>query len=262
MTPAFPFGQPVRSVPPRRAPTNDVFVLGAYPSALHVSWRADETLRVQALPVENEPISFWTGDDRVERVGAWMETVGWRREWGNVEAAEEKFNGSSGRSVRDEVLEPLASSLDRAWVTDCLDLYHVSDGVGERLRGDVGARLETIGRSAVGLLSHPSEERIVVDALAHHRERIASELEESGALVLVTLGNAALRVLADLLGISGVRKLTAAPSAYGRPVRGRFGGRDVVWYPVCHPGQRNREYRDAHAAWKTAVREGDGQFVG
>lgn len=80
MTPTFAFGQPVTLVRPRRAPINDLFVLGTYPSALHVSWRADETLRVQALPIDNEPISFWTGDDRAERVGAWMKTVGWQRE--------------------------------------------------------------------------------------------------------------------------------------------------------------------------------------
>lgn len=260
MTPTFPFGQPVKPVPPRRAPINDLFVLGAYPSSLHVSWRADETLRIQALPIDNEPVSFWTGADRVERVGVWMKNVGWQREWGHVEAAKEIFNGSSGRSVRDEVIEPLGSLLDRAWVTDCLDLYHMSDGVHERLLDDVGARLETIGRSAVALLPHPSEGGIVAEALTHHRERIASELEESGAPVLVTLGNAALRVLADVLGVSTIRGLTPDLSAYGHPVHARFGGREIVWYPVCHPGQRMPAYRRAHDVWKMAMSRGRRQI--
>ena len=253
MTPTYPFGQPVRPVPPRRAPINDLFVLGAYPSALHVNWQPDKNLHIQALPVDNEPTTFWTGDDRVERVSTWARRVGWKAKWGHIEAAAETFNGSSGRSVRDDVIEPLGSSLDRAWVTDCLDLYHVSDGVGRRLGDDVGARLETIGRSAAGLLPHPSEQQIVVEALAHHRQRIAAELEESGAPVLVTLGNAALRVLADLLRLSVIHKLTPDRSFYGRPVRARFGGRDRVWYPVCHPGQRHLDYRSAHAAWKATV---------
>jgi hypothetical protein len=253
MTPTFPFGQPVTPVRPRRAQVNELFVLGAYPSALHVLWQPDPGLRIQALPVDNEPTSFWTGDDCLEQVNNWKSTVGWQAEWGHVAAAGKAFNGSSGRSVRVDVMEPLGSSLDRAWVTDCLDLYRMSSGVGKRLGDDVGARLGTIGRSATGLLPHPSEQQIVGEALAHHRKRIAGELEQSGASLLVTLGNAALRVLADLLGLSAIQKLTPDQSVYGRPVRAQFGGRDVVWYPVCHPGQRKPEYRSAHAAWKATV---------
>lgn len=253
MAPTFPFGQPVRPVSPRRAQVNDLFVLGAYPSALHVLWQPDASLRIQALPVDNEPTSFWTGEDRVEQVSIWKSKVGWQTDWGHVGAAQETFNGSSGRSVREDVIGPLGSSLDRAWVTDCLDLYRLSDGVSARLERDVGPRLKAIGQAAKGLLPHPSERQIVVEALAHHRKRIAGELEESGAPVLVTLGNAALRVLADLLELSVIRQLTPDPSVYGLPIRARFGGRDLVWYPVCHPGQRNLKYRSAHAAWKATV---------
>lgn len=61
----FFFGQPVL---PRRAVADgqrDVFVLGAYPSALHVEWTPPSPHRpVRALAVDNEPEPFWNGAPR------------------------------------------------------------------------------------------------------------------------------------------------------------------------------------------------------
>jgi hypothetical protein len=112
----------------------------------------------------------------------------------------------------------------------------------------------------VALLPHPSEGRIVAEALAHHRERIASELEESGAPVLVTLGNAALRVLADVLRVSSIHGLTPDPAVYGQTVHARFGGHEIAWYPVCHPGQRKPAYQRVHDLWKMAMSRGRRQI--
>lgn len=82
-----------------------------------MSWQADKDLRIQALPVDNEPTSFWTGDDRVERVSTWKRKVGWQADWGHVEAAGETFNGSSGRSVRDDVIGPLGAPRTKSSLT-------------------------------------------------------------------------------------------------------------------------------------------------
>jgi hypothetical protein len=49
----------------------DLFVLGAYSSALHVRWTPPEQTklrRIKALAVDNEPEPFWTGDDEPERI--------------------------------------------------------------------------------------------------------------------------------------------------------------------------------------------------
>ena len=60
----FPFGAPVKSVGTSQPDREfSAFVLGAYPSALHVSWRAPNGQRVSALPVDNEPYPFWDGAD-------------------------------------------------------------------------------------------------------------------------------------------------------------------------------------------------------
>jgi hypothetical protein len=55
----YPFGRPVE---PRRSFRNrgGYFVLGAYPSALHVHWTAPSGAEIAALAVDNEPAPFGT----------------------------------------------------------------------------------------------------------------------------------------------------------------------------------------------------------
>ncbi|MFM2183140.1 MAG: hypothetical protein RJB61_1434 [Actinomycetota bacterium] len=65
---AFPFGDKALPRAPRRSEgTTLAYVLGVYPSALHIRWRLPssrpEGLRgdVTALAVADEPIVFWDG---------------------------------------------------------------------------------------------------------------------------------------------------------------------------------------------------------
>jgi hypothetical protein len=67
----FPFGAPVASMAVEPKDKSPVFVLGAYPSALHVRWTPPAGAGhkpVQALAVDNEPWPFWDGGDERERV--------------------------------------------------------------------------------------------------------------------------------------------------------------------------------------------------
>ena len=84
--PRFPFGAPSTPQDPRRAtqPTG-LFVLGVYPSALHVHWTPPAWASglpgvkpIGALAISDEPTVFWDGidpdpDDLVE---AWKQQVG------------------------------------------------------------------------------------------------------------------------------------------------------------------------------------------
>ncbi len=72
----------------------DAFLLGVYPSALHVRWTHPQ-YRVAALAVAEEPYPFWDGADEVERVDRWRGEVGWQSEWGTAEPVG-RLNGSSG----------------------------------------------------------------------------------------------------------------------------------------------------------------------
>lgn len=76
VAPRFPFGRPSTPRAPR-IPVGQagLFILGVYPSALHVRWELPEWARrglgigtVAALAVDDEPSVFWDGADAGARV--------------------------------------------------------------------------------------------------------------------------------------------------------------------------------------------------
>ena len=102
----FPFGQSATRRPPRRpAGPAELFVLGVYPSALHVRWRRPDAVTIGALAVDDEPTVFWDGADARQRIDHWGTAVNWCDDWGTISPA--GGNGSSGRIVVNEVLAPL-----------------------------------------------------------------------------------------------------------------------------------------------------------
>ena len=79
----FPFGLPNAPRPARwdGQGTPRQLVLGVYPSALHVSWRAPSgrtasPVRISALAVDVEPEVFWDGAGTEARVAEWKSRVG------------------------------------------------------------------------------------------------------------------------------------------------------------------------------------------
>src|SRR5215218_304182 len=84
----FPFGAPVLPRPPSASDPRPVYLLGAYPSALHVQWTPPAAYgkrKVRALIVDNEPTPFWAGDGEDALIDDWKRRVDWRAEWGEVQ---------------------------------------------------------------------------------------------------------------------------------------------------------------------------------
>ena len=106
----FPFGAPVTARPPSASSPRQLLVLGAYPSALHASWRppAGSGLKpVRAVPVADEPSPFWDGRDAQQRVADWVAAFGIVASRHGSFATPERLNGPSGAWVTGELLEPL-----------------------------------------------------------------------------------------------------------------------------------------------------------
>src|SRR5271166_666222 len=137
-TRTFPFGCPVLRRKPSAKSRRRVFVLGAYPSALHIAWWSPHRKGVRALVVDNEPAAFWAAEDEREQIDAWKAAVHFRvGEWGEVETS--AANGKAGRWVDEHVLAPLGITRDEACLSSCLDTYHLPDpgvafGVDERYK--------------------------------------------------------------------------------------------------------------------------------
>ncbi len=249
--PRFPFGRPLEARTPPVTATCRLFLLGAYPNALHVEWRPPAPFqRVAALAVDNEPSAFWTGQDEEAQIDAWSKRIGWRPEWGTVGPVG-PLNGSSGLWLDQKVLSPLVASRAETRITDCLDTYRFSRGQEEVVTGKYEPFAAKLGLPWPGVpatLRHPDEDQIVQEALECHHERLVNELHIAQPHIVVTLGNAALRVFAALVGLADPETLRPNRD-YGNPIAVTLGGKAATWLPLAHPGQRSKEWLAAHARW-------------
>lgn len=245
----YPFGRPVTARPPSSRDRRPLFVLGAYPSALHVEWTPPAPWRfVRAIAVDDEPTPFWDGDGQETLARAWEASVGFRAEWGAVRVVP-RFNGPSGAWVREQVLTPLGFTAADACITDCLDTYRASVGAAGRLADTYAPFAQALGVLPARLLPHPSEDAIVAEALRLHRARLLTELDACRPETVVTLGNAALRVARELLdgALAAPQKLRV--EQYGTAVDVCVASRAARLLPLAHPAAPAR-YQDAHARWR------------
>ena len=248
----FPFGRPATRRPPRR-PSGPaaLFVLGVYPSALHVRWALPGGRGVVgALAVDDEPVVFWDGADADQRIAAWQDVVGWRPEWGAVGPT--GGNGSSGRGVTEHVLTPLGVEPEQAYFTDCLPTFFVKAG-----RGSQGARIHDVydvfAASTGGPLvpadlpTRPAPRALVNRAVAEERDVLLAQVAESAASTIVTLGQEAADVLTALTEQS--RLVLDTGPRYGRRRSVCIGARHVDWLALTHPGNRTAAWATRHRQW-------------
>lgn len=251
MTMTFPFGAPVHrlavSAPRSRV---SAVVLGAYPSAFHVSWKTPDGRRVAALPVDNEPVPFWDGSEAEELFEQWKDKY-FKPMWGS--ATPSAMNGSSGRKLYEQWIAPLGITREDYFVTDCLDTAMMSTGVERRVTASGGndatyhRLIEALGLPRVDLPRHPSEGEIVAQARENH-ERLGGQLAASGATTLITLGNAAARVVAELGGQPGG---ALERDSYQEVRSIDVGGRVYAWHALVHPAVRP-PWTETHRAWVEA----------
>jgi hypothetical protein len=276
----YPFGRPSTSRPPRKPQGRaGVFVVGAYPSALHVRWTPPAWARselgvstVGALAVDDEPIVFWDGADAEERVAQWRRDVQFRTgderdTWGWVHAAS---NGTSGQRVVDQVLVPLGVSADETWFSDVVDRFFIKFGHGKRGQADAIAAGYAPFAAAAGLPkaklpTRPKPAALVELAVRDHAQRLVAELAEAASSVVVTLGEEARQVLLALADaaegpptqpLEGRLFQGDAQVAYGEAGEARVGNLTFRWHALKHPGQRTEPWPTLHEAW--VARRGDG----
>lgn len=251
MVGVFPFGRPATERPPRPPVCGpaDLFVLGVYPSALHVCWRRpDGPVRVRALAVDDEPEVFWDGADAEVRVERWRRAVGWHPSWGHVSSS---MNGTSGQSIAKSVLAPLGVNADRVYFTDCVRRFFVKGGTNsqaEAIKTDYAPFAAARGLPAASLPSRPADALMVRTALDEDRGALAAQLHASGAGTVVTLGQVAADVFAALAGRERIG-LRAEDESYGTRGDFRLGAVSGTWMALKHPGQRQKLWERRHELW-------------
>jgi hypothetical protein len=273
----FPFGRLSTLRPPRR-PTGPsrLFVLGVYPSALHVRWTPPAWAKSQlgidsiaALAVDNEPTVFWDGADATRHFDLWRAAVGFRDgdETGNWGHASPAGNGTSGRPVLERVLKPLGVGVAETWFSDVVNRFFVKRGTAKKrqqadaISGSYTPFATELALPAAVLPERPRPEELIDLALREHRERIRSEIAEAKAPVVVTLGEEARRVLLALADHAegsptmalDRRRLSESPKSYGAQGGIRIGDIDAAWHALVHPGQRSEVWKGWHDEWIACI---------
>jgi uracil-DNA glycosylase len=173
--------------------------------------------------------------------------------WGRVALPEAGHNGPSGQWLRDKILVPLGHSCTDCWITDCLVTARLNAGQQRRISQTYLPVIGRLGLPTPNMTPTPTgESSIVREARESHLERLSRELDTARPEVIVTLGNAALRVLRLLVEIdSGDPGSALTETSYGAEVRARLGARPVRWLPLVHPrsGERIPKWRQLHMRW-------------
>lgn len=253
----FPFGRPSTERPPRRpAVATKAFVLGVYPSALHVRWSCGDSV-VASLAVDVEPTVFWDGADAAQRVAAWRRDVGFRSEWGTISSA---GNGTSGDRLTTGILEPLGVEPGEVWFSDLVPWFFVKRQGGESRRRqqfeainqDYAPFATRHGLPAATLPLRPTLARLSSYAVEHRRDVLRRELVESGTRVLITLGEEPRFVverIADRVCGRVTQTLTARMTGYEDSGSLTIDGREIEWWALKHPGQRRTDWAALHQRW-------------
>jgi hypothetical protein len=244
----FPFGRPLLRRKPSARSRRRVFVLGAFPSALHIAWWSPQRKGVRALVVDNEPAAFWAAEDEREQIDAWKTAVHFRvGEWGEVETSE--TNGKTGRWVDEHVLAPLGITREEACLSYCVDTYSFSDsGVAFGVEDRYQPFARQAGLPEARLAPRPSGGAFVELAVTTHRERLRKELSVVVPELVVTLGGGPRRVLRAVADVREGGRLRPDAS-YGVELPLTVRGRKTRWLALCEPNP-SAEYTEAHARWR------------
>lgn len=270
----FPFGQPSTVRPPRIAtPSCKAFVLGVYPSALHVRWSLPDWARhrfshhsaaVGALAVDVEPQVFWDGSDAEAEVLRWKHAIGWvdgnsPGQYGYARAA---MNGTSGVAVRDQVLAPLGLSPLQTSFSDLIPWFFVKRSSSSSRRGQANVIEEiyapiasVLELPAASLPPRPSPGQLVGMAISNEAGRLREEIAASGARLLITLGEEARKTVEGLAAHTGgppSRPLQVGDD-YGRLGRAVFDACELAWLALTHPGNRSPRWRLTTEQWAAAT---------
>jgi hypothetical protein len=241
----FPFGRTLDATPPQKARNAKAFVLGVYASAVHARWIGpDGKEACKALAVATEPCSFWDGTGAESIITEIQKKV--PREMGSLVVPAPQFNGPYGAVLLERYLAPLGLTVGDCWITDLHDRYFLSPGNDkavaryEKLRATVRC-----GATAAMLPRRPA----VVVPTAERLARLRAEFQESGAPLVITLGNESLGALL------GPKAHKLSQDGYGVPDVCEVFGRKVKVLRLCHPrqagalGESSPGWGDAHGSW-------------
>jgi hypothetical protein len=241
----FPFGMPVEAVTQKDRSIKCVFVLGVYASAVHARWVDPNGKElVKALAVASEPYIFWRGDG-IEDI---IRLISVPPEVGRLTPADAKLNGPSGVALDDLILHPLGLKREDAWLCDLVPYSCVNDA---QQRAIDKVYMPFVKSRSLPTPSTPRLPEKLADD--QRRTEITDELKQSGANVIIVLGDQPIRWFLNPLGAKW-RRLSDFKD-YGGLCVTELGGIKYQILPVAHPrqiaklGRSSEVWYERHQKW-------------
>lgn len=293
----FPFGQP-NTARPVRMPTSlpaDALVIGVYPSAFHVGWRAPRCLgtgdgrtrRIAAMAVDVEPTVFWDGaaDDFALRRSAWMTAVGFVEgdepgQHGHVSRTSPSTNGSSGAKLARLYLDPLGIDSTRTAFTDIYPVFMVKpakDEQGARIHAEYDPIAAELGKGTCSLPKRIEKEHLPDEAAKTFGDRLIADLVAAAPRVVIGLGEEVWRTLQRLPALKAKSRVDRFEDfyseAYGEAGTLTIAAARVPWLSLGHPGllrgdgrevvldpahRTNQGWMHLHTRWASRMRQSKG----
>ena len=244
----FPFGQPLRLVKQSDISPKRVFVLGVYGSAVHAKlYSSDGRLLYGALAVASEPEIFWNGENAAEIISQ----ISVPSEAGYLLPADEKYNGSSGRTLDELYLAPIGLSQSDVWLCDLVPHFFMNPNQKTAIDTLYNPLCEQHNLPRASIPEKPAN---LIDE--HRRNEILAELKESNADTIMLLGDDPIYWFLSF--VSDCKKTRLAEFGivtYGSPVSVNISGKTYTVIPLAHVrqggalGQHSDFWERRHSNW-------------
>ena len=244
----FPFGHPVRHLVQTDRTPKRVFVLGAFAGAVHARWYDTQgKLLVKSLAVAPEPCLYWRG----EGVDDILSSIDVPPKAGFLQPAVRRYNGSCGRSIDRDYLDPLGLARKHAWLCNLVPHSCMNARQADAVSLYNAPLAQQFG---LPLASWPASPENFTHG--RRRETIAAEVLESAAEVLITLGDLPLEWFARFFGSHAtLRAYGHDPASYGRVHELTIHSRTLMLLPLAHPRQAaglapfSASWKELHEQW-------------
>lgn len=244
----FPFGEEVTILSQRDRSRKKYFVIGSYASAVHTSWyNAAGKVVTKTLPIANEPEFLWTGNSF--EAMTLINRVNIPPEAGRLSDPGKWMNGGVGRIFNIDFLKPLNLFRSDLWITLLIPFTLANKGQRKAISRYERQRTE-FNLPASRIVPSNVKSSIIDDTRI---SEILSELEESEAEIIITLGDLPLH---HFIKAFDPEKLNLSSfNLYGRLHNITINEKLYRLLPLYHPkagenvGAYTQRWRNAHRDW-------------
>ena len=251
----FPFGIPVEPVVQKDRTPKKIFVLGVYSSAVNARWLTPEgKTYMMAVAIANEPEIYWRGSPvYVDKI---ISSLNVPEEIGSLVPAHKNLNGASGRALDYNLLNPLGLNRTQTWLCDMIPYALANKSQRKAIR-----RYKNFANQynlpIPGLIPDTIKSKLIN---RQRIEEIATEIKESKAELLITLGDLPLHHF--LRHFNEEVKSLSSFEKYGQIQNIKVDDKEMLLLPVVHPrqagkkGKYSKRWYGMHNWW--VINEADG----